>query len=46
VRADVLPVDRPHAWPYQSACTIVPSCSVTILAFANHAGRAIDMKPL
>ncbi len=27
-------------WPYQSAWTIVPLCSVTILAFANHAGAA------
>jgi hypothetical protein len=37
VRADVLPVDRPDAWPYQSAWTIVPLCSVTILAFASGA---------
>jgi hypothetical protein len=28
------------AWPYQSAWTTVPLCSVTILAFANHAGAA------
>jgi hypothetical protein len=28
------------AWTYQSAWTFVPLCSVTILAFANHAGAA------
>ncbi len=38
-RTFVLSIDA-HAWAYQSACTIVPLCSVTILAFANHAGAA------
>jgi len=36
-------LDGMRGWSYQSAWTTVPLCSVTILAFANHAGAAEDI---